>query len=224
MIGQAALGIWMDVDAARLDDFNAWYRQQHLPERLSVPGFLRGRRYQCTGDGPVYFTLYETADAAVLSSALYLERLNDPTDWTRRALPMIRRMVRNAYRRVAGSSTDRVASHLLTVRIQPHEGRGADVKRWLVDEAVGAMRGVHRVAGVAVYESDGGGTSVVTEERRIVGGQVSAAPPFLAVCELEQNDAEGTVRDFWQTKAGREAAEVRLDAYRLMYGLAWIEP
>lgn len=224
MIGQAALGIWMDVDAAGLDDFNAWYRRQHLPERLSVPGFLRGRRYQATGDGPVYFTLYETADAAVLSSAPYMERLNNPTDWTRRALPMIRRMVRNAYRRVAGSSTDRVAPHLLTVRIQPLPGRGPDVKRWLVDEAVGAMRGVHRVAGVAVYESDGGGTSVVTEERRIVGGEVSAAPPFLTVCELEQADAEGTVRDFWQTKAGREAAEVRLDAYHLLYGLAWLEP
>ena len=224
MIGQAALGIWMDVDASGLDDFNAWYRRQHLPERLSLPGFLRGRRYQATGDGPVFFTLYETADAAVLSSAPYMERLNNPTDWTRRALPMIRRMVRNAYRRVAASSTDRVASHLLTVRIQPHPGRGPDVKRWLVEDAVGAMRGIYRVAGVAVYESDGGGTSVVTEERRIVGGEVSAAPPFLAVCELEQADAEGTVRDFWQTKAGREAAEVRPDAYRLLYGLGWIEP
>lgn len=223
MIGQAALGIWMDVEAAGLDDFNAWYRRQHLPERLSVPGFLRGRRYQATGDGPVYFTLYETRDATVLSSAPYMERLNNPTEWTRRALPMVRRMVRNAYRRVAGSPTDRVAPHLLTVRIQPHAGRDADVRRWLVDEAVGAMRGVHRVAGVAVYESDGGGTAVVTEERRIVGGEVSAAPPFLAVCELEQDDAEGTVRDFWRTKSGREAAQVRLDGYRLMYGLAWIE-
>ena len=93
MIGDAALGIWMDVDPAGLDDFNAWYRRQHLPERLSVPGFLRGRRYQTTGEGPVYFTLYETADAAVLSSAAYLERLNNPTDWTRRALPRIRARV-----------------------------------------------------------------------------------------------------------------------------------
>lgn len=224
MIGEAALGIWMDVDAAGLDDFNAWYRRQHLPERLSVPGFLRGRRYHTTGDGPVFFTLYETADAAVLSSAPYMERLNNPTDWTRRALPMVRRMVRNAYRRVTGSPTDRVATHLVSVRIQPHPRRGPEVKRWLVDEAVRALGGVDRLAGVAVYESDGGGTSVVTEERRIVGGEVAAAPPFLAVCEIEQAEAEGTVRDFWQTKAGREVADVRCDGYRLMYGLAWLAP
>jgi hypothetical protein len=224
MIGAAALGIWMDVDAAGLDDVDAWYRRQHLPERLSVPGFLRGRRYQTSGDGPVYFTLYETVDAGVLSSAPYLERLNDPTDWTRRTLPRIRRMVRNAYRRVAGSPTDRVAPHLLTVRIKPHSGRGPAVKRWLVEEAVHAFSGVDGVAGVALYESDGGGTSVMTEERRIVGGEVVAAPPFLALCELQQAHVETAVHDFWQTKAGREAADVALDGYRLMYGLAWIAP
>jgi hypothetical protein len=66
MIGGAALGIWMDVDAVGLDDFNAWYRAQHLPERLAVPGFLRGRRYESEAGGPRYFTLYETADASVL--------------------------------------------------------------------------------------------------------------------------------------------------------------
>ena len=79
MIGTAALGIWIDVDAKALDDFNAWYREQHIPERLSVPGFLRGRRYEATGAGPAYFTLYETTDAAVLSSEPYLARLNSPT-------------------------------------------------------------------------------------------------------------------------------------------------
>ena len=133
-------------------------------------------------------------------------------------------MVRNAYRRVAGSPTDRVAPHLLTGRIKPHSGRGPAVKRWMVEEAVGAFSGVDGVAGVALYESDGGGTSVVTEERRIVGGEVAAAPPFLALCELEQAHRESAVRDFWHTKAGREAADVALDGFRLMYGLGWIAP
>jgi hypothetical protein len=98
------------------------------------------------------------------------------------------------------------------------------MKRWLVEEAVGAFAGVDGVAGVALYESDGGGTSVVTEERRIVGGEVLAAPPFLALCELAQAHVEPAVRDLWRTKTGREAADVELDGYRLMYGLAWIGP
>ena len=224
MIGQAALAIWMDVDAAGLDDFNAWYRRQHLPERLSVPGFQRGRRYRATADGPVYFTLYETVDAAVLSSAPYLERLNNPTEWTRRALPMIRRMVRNAYRRLAGGATDRVAPHLVTARIQPDPARGEAVKRWLVEEAGNALRTVDGVTGAVLYESDGAGTSVETEERRIVGGEVVAASPLLALCELEDIRAEGAVRDFWLTRRGRGTAEVTVDGYRLLYGLGWLEP
>ena len=56
------------------------------------------------------------------------------------------------------------------------------------------------------------------------GGEVLAAPPFLALCELAQAHVEPAVRDLWRTKTGREAADVELDGYRLMYGLAWIGP
>ena len=44
MIGAGAPGIRMDVDGASEEDFNAWYRAQHVPDRLAVPGFLRGQR------------------------------------------------------------------------------------------------------------------------------------------------------------------------------------
>src|SRR5262249_29418836 len=117
MIGDAALAIWFDVDAAGKEDVEAWYPHQHLPERLSVPGFLRGRRYTAVAGGPAFFTLYETRDANVLGSAAYLERLNNPTDWTRRALSSFRGMTRNAYQRLAAASSDALASHLMTVRI-----------------------------------------------------------------------------------------------------------
>ena len=222
MIGRAALGIWMEVDAGGLEDFNAWYRGQHLPERLAVPGFLRGRRYETTGGGPRYFTLYETAEPAVLSSAAYLARLNDPTDWTRRALPRVTRMVRNAYRGVAASPADALTSSLLTVRVQPHSGRGPYVRAWLAAQAADALGAVEGIAGWATYESDTSGTSVATEERKIMGGEVVAAPPFLILCELRDAEAEARVRDFWPAWATRIAAEATIDGYRLLYGLGWL--
>jgi hypothetical protein len=222
MIGRAALGIWMQVQADGLDDFNAWYRRQHLPERLSVPGFLRGRRYECRGNGPRYFTLYETAEAAVLSSEAYLERLNNPTDWTRRALGRITGMVRNAYGAIATSDTDATTSHLLTVRVQPHSGRGPYVKAWLAEQATTALAGVGGVAGWAAYESETGGTSVMTEERKVMAGEVVAAPPFLALCELRDAAASPRVVEFWQSWATRIAADAAIDGYGLLYGLAWL--
>ena len=219
MIGTAALGIWIDVDAHARDDFNAWYREQHIPERLSVPGFRRGRRYEATGDSPAYFTLYETADAAVLSSAPYLARLNSPTEWTRRVLPAMTMMIRNAYRLV-GASPDPAppATRLLTVRVQPHSGRGPYIRAWLANEAVGALGAMAGVAGVAVYESDTSGTSVMTEERRLVGADVKAAPPFLALCELGPAADARTLHTFFQSWAAKIAADVIADDYRLLYG------
>src|SRR5919106_1528347 len=161
MIGTAALGIWIDVAPDARDDFNAWYREQHIPERLGVPGFLRGRRYEAIGDGPAYFTLYETADAAVLSSAPYLARLNAPTEWTRRVLPAMTMMIRNAYRLAAASPEPApAATRLLTVRVQPHSGRGPYVRAWLAGDAVATVSALDGVAGVGIYESDTSGTSV----------------------------------------------------------------
>lgn len=221
MIGDAALGIWMDVEAGGLDDFNAWYRRQHLPERLSVPGFLRGRRYESAGPGPRYFTLYETADAAVLSSAPYLERLNAPTDWTRRALPRVRTMVRNAYRRVATAGPDARADRLLTVRIQPHSGRGPYVRASLAGETLATLTELG-VAAAAIYESETAGTSVMTEERKIVGGEVTAAPPFLALCELDHAAEPDTLAAHFHAWSTRLAADVTTNTYTLLYGLTWL--
>jgi hypothetical protein len=222
MIGHGALGIWMDVDDSRAEDFNAWYRGQHLPERLSVPGFLRGRRYEVVGTGPRFFTLYETADGAVLSSAAYVERLNNPTDWTRQSLPLIRRMVRNAYRRIAAAPANGAERHLVTTRIQPASGRGPTVRAWLGEEGAAALGAVAGVAGFSAWETETSGTSVTTEERRIVGGEVVAAPPFLALCEVAGLEAGTALREFWSAWQTNLAAETRVDVYALMYGLAWI--
>jgi hypothetical protein len=48
-------------DPAREDEFNQWYGQTHLPEVLSVPGFVAARRYKVHGgeaDRP-YLAVYE---------------------------------------------------------------------------------------------------------------------------------------------------------------------
>lgn len=222
MIGAGALAIWMDIDPAADAAFNAWYRGQHLGERLSVPGFLRGRRYARAGDGPAYFTLYETAEVAVLSSPPYLERLNAPTDWTRQALPAIRRMWRNVYRPLALGGDDTPGGHLLTARVQPGPGRAEAVRDWLAKEAVAALGGLGLVGGVGLYETDTSGTSVMTVERTLVSGEVSGATPYVALMEVAEPGAAGAVREAWGRWATRLGAEAAVDLYRLMYGLGWL--
>jgi hypothetical protein len=198
MIGEAALAIWLE------------------------PGFLRGRRYAATGDSLPYFTLYEVENAAVLSSPPYLQRLNDPTDWTRRVLPRWPRMIRNAYGRIAASGDDRVEAYLLTVQIKPHSGRGPAVRSWLEAEGSAALGRLPGARGGALYVSDTGGTGVVTEERRLLQADVLPATPFLALCEIADPAQETAVRDVWAAWARKLAADVTVDLHRFLYGLGWI--
>ena len=44
LLGKGALANWHDVPDDAHADFNAWHTHEHIPERVGVPGFLRGRR------------------------------------------------------------------------------------------------------------------------------------------------------------------------------------
>jgi hypothetical protein len=65
------------------EEFNAWYDGEHLPERLSIPGFRSAQRWVLNG---TYLATYELDSLAVLSSAPYLARYQNQTPWSRRCL------------------------------------------------------------------------------------------------------------------------------------------
>jgi hypothetical protein len=86
LLGNGVLAIWNGIKPEAEDDFIAWHVREHIPERVGLPGFLRGRRYVALDGYPKYFNFYETRSAADLSSASYQARLNAPTPWTRRVV------------------------------------------------------------------------------------------------------------------------------------------
>jgi hypothetical protein len=70
------------------EEFNAWYDDEHLPERLGITGFRSARRWSADvapGEGR-YLATYELDSPQVLSSAEYLARFEGATPWTRRCL------------------------------------------------------------------------------------------------------------------------------------------
>jgi hypothetical protein len=86
LIGNGVLAIWNGIAPETEDDFVAWHVREHIPERVGLPGFLRGRRYVALDGHPKYFNFYETETSADLSSAAYQARLNAPTAWTRQVV------------------------------------------------------------------------------------------------------------------------------------------
>ena len=70
------------------EEFNAWYDEEHLAERLAIPGFRSATRWVADvprGAGK-YLATYELDSVKVLSSPAYLERFQNQTPWSRRCL------------------------------------------------------------------------------------------------------------------------------------------
>ena len=42
----------MEPEEGYADELNAWYDEEHLPERLSCPGFLAARRFELLESSP----------------------------------------------------------------------------------------------------------------------------------------------------------------------------
>lgn len=98
---QGVLAIWNDIRDGREGDFEFWYKNEHFPERLAVPGFRIGRRYEAVSGAPRYFCYYLTDTPDVLNSAAYIERLNNPTPLTRAMMSdVFRNMNRTSCRRI----------------------------------------------------------------------------------------------------------------------------
>ena len=87
LAGQAVVAIWNGIAPEGRTEFYEWHNREHMPERVGIPGFRRGRRYIAKYGAPEFFTLYEATGTDVLAGPHYLERLNNPTPLTRHVIP-----------------------------------------------------------------------------------------------------------------------------------------
>jgi hypothetical protein len=45
-VSRGLMVFWADIDADYLPRFQEWHNTEHIPERISIPGFNVGRRYR----------------------------------------------------------------------------------------------------------------------------------------------------------------------------------
>jgi hypothetical protein len=101
LMSDAVMVLFCDVasDPAGHDD---WHTYEHLHERLSIPGFLRGTRWLRVEGSPRYMMIYEVSGVDMATSPHYLDRLNNPTSWTSATMQRLQGMTRG-FCRVAAS-------------------------------------------------------------------------------------------------------------------------
>lgn len=84
MTANALITVWLDVAPEREEEFNDWYRLEHIPQVVGLPGFVSGRRYRAD-DAPLkYLAWYDTADEGVEAGPDFQRIVSHPTPWSQR--------------------------------------------------------------------------------------------------------------------------------------------
>jgi hypothetical protein len=179
------LAVWMDMPPAIEEDFNRWYNEEHLTDRMAFPGFMRVRRFVSVNGGPKYVALYDITEGAMTSDA-YMQARKNPTPWTQRVTAGVTTNIRNEYRLVKsiGEEASPPAPYLLMVCLETDDEHDAELNRWYDEEHLAALQSVPGCHSARRYR----GTDIA-----------EGFPKNLAIYELDSPDVRTSAA--WKTAA-----------------------
>ena len=165
LLGEAAMVFWHDITDGD-DDYKDWHSNEHMSERVGVPGFLRGRRARSLRGEPQYFIMYEVDSVEVLTSRAYLDRLNDPSPWTEQVLSRYRNSNRTLCR-LDDSRGLGAGRFLVTCRMAPAEESGDLLRHWLQNTFLEQCVSVSSIVGAHFLTADEVASHTPTEEKKL---------------------------------------------------------
>ena len=106
--GRGLLMVYTDVAPEHEDEFNRWYNEEHIPERLPIPGVLNAARYTADQGEPRHLACYELSEPDAWYSDAWQYWLNNPTEWSQRMSPSVvgTTYIRNLYRLIYPGEVD----------------------------------------------------------------------------------------------------------------------
>jgi len=170
LLGKAAMVLSFDVVPEAIAEHDDWHTHEHIPERLSIPGFLRGSRWVALQGQPRYFVMYEVSELGTLASPAYLERLNNPTPWTAKMMTHYRGMTRG-FCRITGSFGLGMGQAGLLIRFKPAPGTETALRKWLLEAELPGLASKAGLASAHLLEA--ALTPQSTNEQRIRGNDAT---------------------------------------------------
>jgi antibiotic biosynthesis monooxygenase (ABM) superfamily enzyme len=116
-IGGTIMVVMMDVEPEHEEEFNRWYNDEHLVERLEIPGYVSARRFKLEeGRGGVlkYLCIWELDDSSPLTSEEYKAQRLRPSELRDRVNTYITQRSRGVYKQIyppEGSYEDHSGFH-----------------------------------------------------------------------------------------------------------------
>lgn len=212
LAGEAVVAIWNGIAPEARDAFYEWHINEHMPERVGIPGFRRGRRYIAmdAATRPEFFTLYEADTMQVLQGSGYTDRLNDPTPATRVTTAKFTDTFR-ALARVLISHGPGMGGAMLTIRFACDEQHLIAVRAM-----VRAAAQAHGVTGAHLCHADTAASLIRTTETK---DRADIQPPpscFIMVEAVDPDALTDILLDRALLGAGATGPFVR-GTYRLEY-------
>ena len=102
-IGGTIMVVMMDVEPEHEAEFNRWYDEEHLVERLEIPGYVSARRFKLEeGRGGVlkYLCIWELDDSSPLESEEYQAQRLRPSELRDRVNTYITQRSRGIYKQI----------------------------------------------------------------------------------------------------------------------------
>lgn len=152
-----------DIPAELDEEFNRWYHEEHLAERLSLPGFLSARRYRAVGSQPAYMVVYKCETIDVLTSPSYRNVLDNPTETTRKILPRMQNVIRAACRET-WTSGNAVGGNAIIIQCKAIEGREKDARRFIRDIFAERLKETGCMVSISLWESNAEMTAASNSE------------------------------------------------------------
>jgi hypothetical protein len=165
--GSAFLAIWHDIEDGAHEEYIEWHTREHMPERLSIPGFGTGKRLHAPAAARYVFgTIYAGETVETFRSPAYLERLNNPTPWTAAVAPSFRNFLRVACERLAAAGNGD-GGCMATVRFDLSASEGEEGLRTKAQALADQMLAVPGVACVHIGIARSEVSSVRTKETEL---------------------------------------------------------
>ncbi|MEZ2126371.1 MULTISPECIES: hypothetical protein [unclassified Sinorhizobium] len=164
LAGTAVLAIWNGIAPEAEEEFVAWHVREHIPERVGLPGFLRGRRYVATEGHPKYFNFYETETISDLSSPAYLTRLDSPSPWTKAVVAHFTDTSRTICK-VALSKGQGDGAAMMTVRFSTAREPQSFIER--LQATADKALGIAGIVGFHLLQGDSAASNRQTAEKKL---------------------------------------------------------
>lgn len=152
-VTRGILAIFTDFPLDEDDCLNEWYTREHLISRVTIEGFLWGKRYEAIEGSPKYLAVYGTKAPSVLGSEEYLAVGSNPDRVELSYVPKFYNTRRTICTITAQEGTGE-GGVTGVLALSPTSGAQEDLRSWIVQYVLPDLVKQQGIISASLWETD----------------------------------------------------------------------